>query len=264
MKTRHILITCLLSVLAPALASAQGTVVDEGTETGGRVSVELDKKLAKGLHLTLDAEARMYDNFTDFGRYQAGLGMTYKINQWLKVGGGYTFIQDKNSSDEWNPRHRLYGDVTFRLKTGYWTFSLKERLQYTRRDGVNVYQNNPNALALKNRLKAQYNGYGDFVPYAYAELRLALNDPTCVATWNGSSYSDYVFGGYNDIYLNRVRGALGAEYKLNTHHAIDLYLLGDYTYDKEIDTNKEGTKLKSLTYEKGFKVNLGFGYKFSF
>lgn len=100
MKTRNILITCLLSALVPALASAQGTVVDEGTETGGRVSVELDKKLAKGLHLTLDAEARMNDNFTDFGRYQAGLGMTYKVNHWLKLGGGYTFIQDKNSSDE--------------------------------------------------------------------------------------------------------------------------------------------------------------------
>lgn len=61
-----------------------------------------------------------------------------------------------------------------------------------------------------------------------------------------------------------MRGALGAEYKLNQHHSLDIYLLGDYTYDKEIDTNKEGTKLKSLTYEKGFKVNLGFGYKFSF
>lgn len=250
--------------LLPVMAAAQVTESDLGTDVGGRFSVEVDKKLAKGFHLTLEGEARMSDNFSDFGRYQFGVGSTYKVNQWFKVGAGYIFIENKNSSAVWKPRHRFYLDMTGRVKTGYWTISLKERLQLTHREDVNVYQTNPDAMSLKSRLKVQYGGLEYITPYACAELRLALNDPTCVAAWNGSSYTSYTFGGYNDVYLNRVRGVLGAEYKINKSHAIDFYLLGDYVYDKEIDTNKEGTKLKSLTYEKGFKLNLGIGYKFSF
>jgi len=264
MKTRNILILCAICAVIPTFASAQTTESDLETDFGGRFSVEMDKKLAKGLHLTVDGEARMYDGFSDFGRYQAGVGMTYKINQWLKAGGGYVFIENKNSDGEWNPRHRFHADLTGRLKTANWTFSLKETLQLTHRSDVNTYQTNPNAMALKSRLKAEYKGFGKVNPYVFTELRLALNDPACSATWNGSSYSDYTFLGYNDAYLNRVRGGLGLDYEINSSNALEFYLLGDYTYDKEIDTNKEGTKLKSLTWERGFNVNVGVGYKFSF
>ena len=265
MKTRMIILLCAACAAFPSLASAQGTVEDEGTDFGGRVSVEVDKKLAKGLHLSVDGEARMDENFSNFGRYQAGLGMTYKINSWLRAGAGYVFINKLDTDDGvWDPRHRFYADLRGRVKKGYWTFSLKERLQMTHRSDVNQYQTNPNAMALKSTFKVEYEGLPSIVPYAYTEFRLALNDPTCIATWNGSSYSDYTFGGYNDVYLNRVRGGLGLEYELSKSHSFDLYLIGDYIYNKDIDTNKEGTKLKSLTYNKGFNVNVGFGYKFSF
>ena len=103
-------------------------------------------------------------------------------------------------------------------------------------------------------------------PYGYIEFRNVLNDPACSATWNtaNQSYSDYSFEGYNDAYLNRVRGSLGVDWKLDKRNSIDFYLLGDYCYDKNIDTNAEGTKLKSLTYDRTFKGWLGIGYKFSF
>lgn len=241
---------------------ADGT--DNETDFGGRMSVELEKKVAKGLHVTFDGEARFDQNLSDFGRYQAGLGMTYKINSWLRAGAGYIFIENKNSSGEWKPRHRLYADLRGRLVTGDWTFSLKERLQLTHRNGVNTYQTNPNALTLKSTLKAGYDGFGNIEPYAYVELRQVLNDPACSATWNGTSYSDYLFLGYTDSYLNRVRGCLGAEYRFDKKSSIELYILGDRYYDKSVDTNKEGTKLKSLTYDRGVNVSVGLGYKFSF
>ena len=103
-------------------------------------------------------------------------------------------------------------------------------------------------------------------PYGYVELRNVFNDPSCTATWNAStqSYSDYSFGGYNDAYFNRLRGSLGVEWKLNPRNSFDFFVLGDYCRDKEIDTNKEGTKLKSLTYDRKFNTSIGIGYKFSF
>lgn len=253
-----------ICAMLPALAGAQGTENDLETDFGGRFSVELDKKLAKGLHLSLNGEARMEDGFSSLGRYQADLGMTYKINSWLRAGAGYTFIEKKNSDGIWDPRHRFYADLRGRLVSGYWTFSLKERLQLTHRSDVNQFQTNPNAMALKSTLKAQYDGFSSISPYAYVDFRLALNDPACSATWNGSSYSDYVFNGYTDTYLNRIRGGLGLEYNINKKNSLDFYVIGDYCHDKDIDTNKEGTKLKSLTWDRSLNLNLGLGYKFSF
>ena len=264
MKTRLTILVCALCAAFPSLTHAQATESGLEQDFGGRVSVELDKKLSKGLHVNLSGQARFQDNFSSFSRYYAGLGVTYKFNSWLKAGAGYNFIENKKSSGEWGVRHRAFADLTGTVKGGDWTFSLKERLQLTHRDVTNPWQDNPNALVLRSRLKAEYGGFGSLTPYAYTELRLALNDPLCIATWNGASYSDYQFGGYSDCYLNRVRGVVGLEYEFDKRNSLDLYLIGDYTYDKNIDVNKEGTKLKSLTYDRAFNVNIGVGYKFSF
>ena len=129
---------------------------------------------------------------------------------------------------------------------------------------MNVYQNTPNALSLKSRLKAEYKGFRAVSPYAFVEARVALNDPACSVKWDGTSFSDYTFTGYTDTYFNRIRTALGLEWKISSHHALDFSLYGDYCYDKEIDTNSSGTKLKSLSYSQTFRTSLCIGYKFSF
>ena len=256
----------LIIALLPLAAFAQGTVNDLETEFGSRIGVSVNKKIVKGLHVVADGEARLTDNFSSFGRYQMGLGVTYKISPAFKVGAGYQFIEKLNSSSEWKMRHRFYADASATLRAGDWRFTLKERLQLTHRDVNNVFQNNPNSLALKSRFKVTYRGLTNLTPYGYVEVRNVFNDPSCSATWSNTSltYTDYSFTGYTDAYVNRLRGALGAEWKLSKHHALDFYLLGDYCYDKNIDTNSSGTTLKSLTYDQTFKTSLCIGYQFSF
>ena len=251
----------VLAVLLPARALAQGTDNDMETDFRGRLTVSADKKLMQGLHLGVDGEVRFTGDFGEIGRYQIGTGLTYK---WLKAGLGYVFIEDRNSSGTYNPRHRAYFDLTESVGSGDWRFSLRERLQYTNRSSVNKYQTNPNALALKTRFKVQYKGFRNVTPYAFAELRINLNDPACKAQWNGTEYTSYEFGGYSDVNLTRIRGALGAEWKLTRQHSLDFTLMLDYIRSKEIDTNKSGTKLKSLTYDRTFAPTFAIGYKFAF
>ncbi len=265
MKKISIIIIALLYVL-PAGLKAQGTDNELETDFGARFNVTADKKISQGFHWTVDAEARLEDKFSSIGRLQVGTGLTYKINDYLKVGGGYVFMENKNSSDEWKIRHRIYGNATLGFRAGAWRFSLKERLQLTHRDVNNKYQTTPNSLTLKSRFKIAYKADRDWTPYAYAELRNVFNDPACSATWSTSSqaYSDYSFLGYTDTYFNRLRGCLGTEFKINKQNALDLFLLLDYNYDKDIDTNKEGTKLKSLTYDRKLMTSIGVSYIFSF
>ena len=252
--------------LLPLAAKAQGTVNDLETDFGARLSASVDKKLMKGLHLVADTEARFVDNFSSLGRWEAGLGVTYKIDKYFKVGGGYTFIEKMNSAGEWKDRHRFYVDGTATLRAGDWRFSLKEKLQLTYRDYNNTYEHNPYSLALKSRVKVSYKGFDDWTPYGAVELRNVFNDPTCSATYNASTgkYSNYKFTGYNDAYINRVRGVIGTEWKIDKQNALDFFILGEYCYDKALDVEKDGPTLKSLTYDQSFNAAICVGYSFSF
>jgi len=234
---------------------------------GGRLTAEIDKKLARGLHVYGNGEFRFDEDFSNLGRYQGTLGVSYKVNSYLKTGVSYTLIQKKNSSDEWGTRNRFTFDVTGSYRMGDFKLSLRERVQVTHRNGsVNEYQNNKNGWVLRSRLMLQYKRIATWTPYAYAEIRNTLNAPEWTADYDETTklYSNINFEGNKDLYINRVRGALGAEWEPSKRHSFDFYALYDYCYDKEIDTNKEGTKLKLLVYEKSYNISLCIGYKFSF
>ncbi|MCR4860787.1 MAG: DUF2490 domain-containing protein [Bacteroidales bacterium] len=265
MKTRYLLLLSLL--LVPALSRAQGTVNALENDFATRTSLNLDWKLVKGLHLTAGYELRTENALSKIDRHQASLGVSYKFTPWLKGGLEYTFFDRYGTNAGWQPRHRLSGSLTFGYRLGDWRFSLREMVQATHKtEDLNVYQETRNPVTLKSRFKVQYKGFEKVEPYVFFELRTLLNDPACSATWNTSSsaYTAYSFTGYTDTYINRYRGGLGLEWKLSKQHALEFYGLFDYCYDKNVDTNAEGTKLKSLTYDQTFLTTVGVGYTFSF
>ena len=227
----------------------------------------MDKDLSKGFHLLLEGEARTLGNFTDIGRYDAGVGLEYILNQHFQFSLCYKMIEKKNSSGEWKMRHRIYADAKAALQAGDWNFSLRERLQLTHKD-VNPIkkQTTPNSLTLKSRLQAAYKGFLQWEPYAYIELRNVFNDPACSATWStvSQTFSDYEFLGYNHAYVNRIRGSIGVEWELDKHNCFDFHILTDYCKDKEIDTADNGTRLESLYWARTFYGAFCVGYTFSF
>ena len=192
----------------------------------------------------------------------------------LKMGVGYTLINPFSSDDSAfkNPRHRFFADVTGSLSSGDFQFSLKERLQLTHRTGTfNVYQNTPNALALKSKFTVKYKGWMWGNPYASFEIRTALNDPWGTAAdtplWNKSGtklYYEYTPSGYTHVYNNRYRGELGVELDFSKKHSLKPFLLMDYVSDYKIDTNSEGTHLFSAAYVNSLRFSLGVSYVFSF
>ena len=276
MKNKQIIVL-ILGLVLPMVAFAQ-TDVALDPEFGGRLSIGADWKIIKGLHLSLEEEVRFDNNFGSFDRLQTTVDINYKVHPNIKLGLGYALINGygANSESFKNPRHRFMANATGTLHLGDWNLSLKERFQVTRRTGdFNVYQNPQNALTLKSRLKAQYKGFGKVQPYAYFEVRNYLNAPVIEAAYDGTIYvtlDDYsetgeagwFLKGFNGGYVNRLRGSLGVDVRLDKRNTLNFYLLGDYLMDKEVDANAEGTKLKSYTKETGFRGWIGAGYEFAF
>ncbi len=272
--TSIIILATAALFFAPAKAQ---TNVNLAPEFGGRLTVGIDKKITKGLHITLDEEIRMADNFGSLDRLQTTLGVKYKVLPFLRLGLGYALINpfDADSSLFSSPRHRLMFDLTGMWRFGDWAFSLKERFQLTRRTGdFNEYQNPPNAMTLKSRLMLKYKGFPKVEPYAYFELRNFLNAPVIVANYDGTYYytaagsrkgeAGWFLDGFNGSYLNRYRASIGVDYNINRSNALKVYVLADFVTDKVVDANAEGTKLKSYTREKGFVGTIGAEYVYKF
>ncbi len=232
-----------------------------------RASVGADWKIVKGLHLGVEYELRGKDSFSGVDRHQATVGLEYKVCPYFKAGFDYIFIGGYNSSNTFRPRHRFSLNLTGVYEAGDWQFSLKERLQLTHNSyEINPYQEVQNPLQLKSRITVKYEGFKKLEPFVYFELRNIFNAPRCSATYSAetATYSDYEFLGYGDAYVNRLRGALGLTWKITKQHGITFTGMYSYCSDKKIDTNKEGTKLKSLTTQKKQYATLAVGYKFSF
>ena len=253
------------------------TDVDLDPEFGGRLSVSVDKKLARGLHVSLEEEIRMDNNFSSFDRFHTTLALSYKVNDYLKLGLGYAMINpySSNNSAFKSSRHRLMLDATGSLRFGDWRLSLRERFQATYRSGdMNEYQNPRTALTLKSRLKLSYKGLRRLEPYAYVELRNTLNAPVISASYDGTNYLTSALSQYGEAgwfidswsgaYINRVRGSVGFDYRLSKASSIDVSLMADRIMDKVVDANAEGTKLKSYTRETGFVGWINIGYSYSF
>jgi len=265
MRTIDILIPAflLISALAKGQTPAEGTDFD----FRGRASVGMDWKISKGLHFEAGYELRCSDACSRIERHQFNAGISYAPFDYIKLGTEYYYIGNYGSEKNFRPQHRICLDITSQYKFSAWKLSLRERIQLTHKSyEFNVYQKTPNLVELKSRLKLSYRGFVHLEPYAFAELRNCFNGPSFTADYDESSgkYSNYKFTGYSDAYINRIRGALGVEWKVNKRHSIDFKLMTDYCRNKTIDTNAEGTKLKSFCWEQDLNTSLCVGYVCSF
>jgi hypothetical protein len=275
----------LAALLLPFTAIAQ--------QFGARTSVEADVKIQKGLHLGFEEELRVGAGKPGIDNVRSTLGLSWKASKYLKIGAGYTLINPyKFKYDDdgalaykgfWNPRHRIFAEATGQVRFGDFQLSLKEKLQFTRRtdDSLNVYQTNPNALALKSRIGVKYRGLKDYgvEPFGHFEVRTALNDPWGEISGNlqqtdnsKRNYYDYTHTGYSHIYNNRYRVNLGADYSPLKNHTLTANVLLDFCSDYEIDTNspsnweEKGVRLFTDTtgWNDYFCASLCLSYKISF
>jgi hypothetical protein len=249
----------IFMAMAMAMMLGYGTVAkaqddDDSDDFGTRISGEVDKKICSGLHASVSEELR-FNNF-DFAKTYTGVGISYKINPYLKVAGTYYLIGVDDTEFEW--RHRGVFDLTESYKTSNdWKFSLRERFQATYKAyDINEYQKPKTELVLRFRFKVSKKIKNTpLEPYASAELKLLLN---------GARWVDGVYKDHGDTYVNRLRGQAGLDWKISKSSALDFYMLFDHEMETVIDSNKEGTELKSKYDDNFNKFSVGVAYKFSF
>lgn len=211
-------------------------------------SAEMKVKLAKGLSANIEGENRTTDGIDGFERWAASAGLDYKPLKWLKFSTGYTYIyQHADSkitkkgnivSDYWQPRHRFSFAVTGSYDIDRFTFSLRERYQYTHRSDkyVEKYDGDDGSRKDDEYIEAKDNH----------DLRSRLQVDYNIRK---SGFTPYVsFEMYNDLKdgfaTEKTRWTVGTEYKFNKTHSLNLY----YRYINKTDDDDNDNHVIGIGY----------------
>lgn len=264
MKRLYIVIALLL---LPAInlerANAQNTVLqrevlDVVEDVRGRMEGCVEWEATKDLSLEAGVEARFKNNMRSTDRIHTFIGATYDISKHLAIGGEYILINMYDSEiNGWESnRHRVNCNIEGDVKVGDVELSLRERVQMTfRTDEVKLYEKaNPEAI-LRSRLMATYKiPKSRWSPYLLFELHNTLNTPKPMAKleyYNGETF----------CYVNRLRGGVGAKYRINRNNRLDFYYYIDFDRSYDIDYKKSGV-IKPVALERELRHIFGISYKF--
>lgn len=147
MKLRRYIIALLFAPCSLLPVVAQ----DSNDEVGVWSEIGIEKAITKNWDIGLDMEYRAQNK----ARFSVGLGTSYKVNKYLKLGVNYNFLYSEknkykvksvgeegseewtrgyNLIDEWYPRHRFSAEAIGSIKLWKWLkVSLRERYQLTHR-----------------------------------------------------------------------------------------------------------------------------------
>lgn len=213
-------------------------------------SAEMNIGIVQKLSANIEGEYRTNNNLSGCERWTASAGLEYKPLRWLKLSADYKYIhrhvesrvtkKGNIVSDYWQPRHRAGIAVTGSYRWNRFTFSLRERYQYTyhtaqtaaKWDGDDGSAKSDEQIEakskhiLRSRLKMEYNiRKSKFTPFASGEF---YHTPAA-----GFAYE-------------KTRLTLGTEYKINKKHSMSAF----YRY---VDSKDEDENSKHV---------IGIGYKF--
>lgn len=245
------------TTIMAAVLTAMSLPLPAQSEAGLLMELGAEKKISKKFSLGLEADLRTRNNLKTMDRWSLGLGAEYKPIKYLKLGAGYTLLNNNfredisyntsGSYNNWRPsywgiRHRLNASVTGTYKfSNNLRISLRERWQYTYRPAKTVtrwdfdnswwedkVRKGKGKNQLRSRLQLEYDQKGAlFTPFASVEM-------------------------YNSWSVEKVRYTVGTDFNLTKQHQFSLF----YRFQKMHNVDEDD-------YDPDMHY-IGIGYKFKF
>lgn len=210
----------------------------QSSDFGVWTDIGITKKFDKHWSVGAEAGLRTRDNSEETDRWSIGIDAAYKFNQYAKISAGYDLLYDHRATKQtfhkdgslnkitpsyWWPRHRFFFDVTGSYALGRLGMSLRERYQYTYRP-----------KAQNKRYDTDDEEWEDIKSKTSNILRsrfeIEYNIKKCPVTPFASIELFHGEGG-----LQKTRYTVGADYKINKHHSIDLYYRYQTVNDNDDD-----------------------------
>jgi|WetSurSiteA1Bulk_404760.scaffolds.fasta_scaffold00327_6 hypothetical protein len=204
----HILLIFILPVIA--LQSADGQQNDFQCWP----SIQMNLEVIKNLKVQIEEEVRLQENCSQFGKQINDIGLSYRINKYLRTALYYRIEADWKNADDFVWRNGAYADVAFRYEPGRFTLGYRLRVQSSRIEMGNKEEQLFSRIRNRHKFTVEYDIKGiPIAPFAEGELFIDFGGP------DGYSLSSY-------------RAWAGVSYAINKQNELSL----KYGIDQELNT----------------------------
>lgn len=189
------------------------------------VRYEINKKLK----VDISEEFRTADNGSKGDQLFTDLGVSYKFNKYISVGGYYRYIRKREDDENFHTRNRFYGDVQLSLPVKRFELLYRFRYQY-QKNKYSEYAVNDPVLYNRHKVSLEYNiPKTKLTPSIFYERFFRLK---------------YV----ESYFADNERYGLDLGYSFLKHHKVDLsYMINNDLYPKK---------------KKLYIVSVGYRFKF--
>lgn len=264
-----------------ALVAVAASPIYAGDEFGIWTGLGVEKDITKRFSVDAGVDFRSGSNLEYAERWSGTLGLGFKVNSFLKLGAGYTYIHDYEHQDSkvnfnnkgvengynvdhghWRGKNRAFFDMTGSLKAGRFKFSLRERYVYTHSVATDVKRTRFRDKLVSGHTDNLYPWNGEnFLEMTEgidhksgkdkhqlrSRLKVEYNIPKCPF----NPFVTYEFA--NDLTdgldLDRTRLVVGTEWKITKQHVVSM----GYLFHQGTDGKHEGAL---------HVIDLGYKFKF--
>lgn len=181
-------------------------------DSGLWLSIGADKKLNKKQELYTKTQVRFMDNFQSFTYNFIDVGISNRITKGISIDISYVLNTRRRYVTEsfvYQPRHQVYGNITFKKEIGKWRLANRNQFQTDLEDGqFSTSYNGSMDYFYRNKSTIKFKPNKKIEPYVFYEMYFRMN--------NKRDWEDA-------IYRHRICG--GIEYNLTKRKSISCYYL---------------------------------------
>ena len=197
-------------------------------------SLQVAVEVLKGLKLEVEEEVRFHENSTLIERQINNLGISYRINKYVKTTLTYRIEADWENADTYNWRQGFYADFIFRYEPGRFLLDYRARFQSAKIELNEKEEQYFNGLRNRHKVGIEYDIKN--IPLApFVDCEIFLNS-------GGARYSG----------VSAIRTWLGIKYNLSKRHALSL----KYGIDQEMNVSDP---LRAYIVAVGYSADLKLG-----
>jgi len=167
----------------------------------------IEKKINKNISVSLEEEARFYNNASFLKKYFTDIGIDYEFLRFFDASVNYRFITNRDYDSNFKNQKRYYFDLSIKQSYSSFRFSFRTRYQIQQENSIQKEMGELDEKYSRNKISIEYN------------------IPNFPVSPNFASELFYKIDKTYNSFFDKIRYTFGAEYSINNDNQLEIYYM---------------------------------------